>query len=151
MVRNDGDRVWRRDEPGTHGMKRINDREKFFVVNFIVDFGRGKFAGMKGDRVEKIISVWLEENRGKGEVGSIGYKCRRKQRVEVVKKGRVVKENLSTSKACLAGLSRPLKDIWEVFVVNRWRGEATSGKSLCALEYPGVLWATLGYHRAHRA
>ena len=28
---------------------------------------------------------------------------------------------------------------------------APSGKSLCALEYPGVLWATLGCHRELRA
>ena len=85
MVGNDGDRMRRRDEPGMHGMKRINDREKFFVMNFVVDFCRGKFAGMKGDRVEETMSVWLKENSGKGEVRSIGYECRGEQRIKVAK------------------------------------------------------------------
>ena len=51
MIGNDGDGVWRRDKPGTHGTKRIDDREEFFVVNFVVDFGRGKLTRMKGDRM----------------------------------------------------------------------------------------------------
>ena len=78
--------MWRGDEPGTHGAERINDREKFFIVNFVVDFGRGKFGRMKSNRVEEVVSVWLEENRGEGEVRSIGYKCGGKQGIKVAKK-----------------------------------------------------------------
>lgn len=31
------------------------------------------------------MSVWLKEDRGKGKIGSVGYKCRGKQRVKMAK------------------------------------------------------------------
>ena len=125
MIRNNSDRMRRRDEPGMHGTKRINNREKFFVMNFVVDFCRAKFAGMKGDRVEEVTSVWLKGNRGKGKVRSIGYKCRGKQRVKMAKKRSGGKRKFECLEGMFGGFVKAFERRLEVFVVNAWRGEAS--------------------------
>ena len=44
MVRDDSDRVGGADEPGTHITESVDNGEEFFVMDFIINFGRGEFA-----------------------------------------------------------------------------------------------------------
>jgi hypothetical protein len=50
----------------------VHDGEELLVVHFIVDFSRGKFAGVKGHRVKVAIVVWLLEYTGHSKVGGVG-------------------------------------------------------------------------------
>ena len=44
VIGDDGDRVRRSNEPGTHISESVDNRQKFLVVDVVVDFRRGEFS-----------------------------------------------------------------------------------------------------------
>ena len=53
-------------------------------MDFIINFGRGEFARVKSNRMEKVVVVGLKKDGSKGKVRSIGNNCGRESRIEVL-------------------------------------------------------------------
>ena len=103
MDGDDSDGVGGANEPGTHITESVNNGEKLFVMDFIINFSRGEFVRVKSNRMEKVVVVGLKKDGSKGKVGSISNNCGRESRIECWRRGAVVKESLRVSKDLMAG------------------------------------------------
>lgn len=104
VVCDDGDGMWGPEKPGTMFTKAFDDAEEFLVMNFIVDFGRGKLAGVEGDRMEIAILIGLLKNTGESEIGSVGGKGTGSGGIEVVENGEGGEATLEGFEGVASGL-----------------------------------------------
>ena len=123
MVGDDSDGVGGADEPGTHITESVNNGEKFFVMDFVINFSRGEFARVKSNRMEKVVVVGLKKDESKGKVRSIGNNCGRESRIEMLEERSGCEGEFKGFKRFDGrGGGRFVKECLEVFVVRAWRG-----------------------------
>ena len=108
MICEDLDRVGSSFDVDSPLSEPLDHREEFFVVDGVVELGRGKLAGVEADGVKNASWGRLREDAAQGEVGRIGFDREGELRLEVLEDGSGGEGGLELAEGSLC-LCRPGK------------------------------------------